>query len=158
MFDQRLIRLNQRLKNYDSALYAKRNFGGMICVYRKNYRPYLAYEEGNTRLYDLMFSPHFVMALTDNWKTSGAPREWGSEVILNRLRLMDAWEDQRLLEKMDKENEKLRESKQRDFRNKTEDFLYDAHSRIKKSWSDINTATLSKDETRKRKLDKRKGI
>lgn len=159
MFDQRLVRLNHRIKSYDSALYAKRAFRDIICVYRKSYRSYLAYHDEDFKLYDLMLSPQFVFALTDNWKTSGAPRDWGSEVILNRLRLMDAWEDQKILEKMDKENEKLQESRKRDFRNKTEDFLYEKHSQIKKSWNEVNTSTLGKDDPRKRKRDKKmKGI
>lgn len=158
MFDQRIARLNQRIKRYDNELYAKRSFNNIVCVYRRNYRYTKVYEEGTVRLYDLIQSPQFVFALTDNWKTNGVPRDWGSEVVLNRLKQMDFWSDEKMLDKMEQQNEKVREAKERDFKNQNESFLIEHKKQFQKAFSEINTSTLSKRETRKIKNDLKKGF
>jgi hypothetical protein len=148
--------ISRAVKVYDHDYYAARNRNGILCVYRKNQRMIVAAEWDDFKLFQLIDSPEFVCALTDNWRTNGRPREWGAEYILKRLRETDLHHDPELVEKLDQANAKVDESKMKNFRNQTEDHLRENMSAIRKSFSDINTSTLSKKEINKVKRDKRR--
>lgn len=150
--------LNRSLKVYDRELYSKVNKDGILCVFRRKKRYVYVCDFNGAPLYDLVESPDFVFALTDNWKTTGIPREWGSQVVLERLRKMDAWADPDLIEKIDRENEKIDEIKRKDRISNTEAYLLDNKREIQKAWNDINTSTLSKREEHKRIREKNRRI
>lgn len=155
-YDTQKSYINRNLKRYGPDYYCERNKDGILCVFRKNKRAVLAAEWDGFTLYNLIDSPEFVFALTDNWKTTGKPREWGSEHVLLRLKETDWWANPNLLDEMDKQNAKIDEAKARDLRNQTESYLADNHSVFKKAFADINTANLSKREARKINKDKRR--
>lgn len=118
------------LKDYDSSLYAQETKLGRIDVYRKS------------RLNDS--PPHFLFALTDNWKPEGTPTWYGSEVVLNRIKAHDLWRDDSFIENWIKEHEKIKASEKRAFKNSIESFLYDFRSEFQKATKDINTSNLKK--------------
>jgi hypothetical protein len=80
--------------------------------------------------------------------------DWGAEVVLNRLKQHDAWNNEQLLLELEKAEQKARESKERDLKNKNEAWLSDNHSRFKKAFSDIRTANFDKSDRRKRRFEK----
>lgn len=155
-FDSQKAYINRNLKRYGYEYYAARNCNGVLCVYRKHKRMAVAAEWDNFRLIDLIDSPEFVCALTDNWRTNGVPREWGADIVLSRLKDTDLRDDPHLIEKMDEANERVRQTRAKDFRNMTESCLLESKSALQKAFSGINTSTLSKREETKRKRDNRR--
>lgn len=150
--------INRIIKIHDDKLYAERDSDGVVRVFRRGKRYVPFFEDGNVVYQTLVDSPHFVFALTDSWKSNGKPVDWGSEVILSRLRFNDLWSNEGLFDKLDKDSERMSESKKRDFMNSAEDFLSDQHSHIKKSWGDIRVANMDKTERRRRQFEKNKEI
>ena len=73
--------------------------------------------------------------------------KWGVLPVLQRLREIDGWNRDVLKEVRD-HNEKYEESKSRDFRNNAEAFFSDHRDHFKKAWSDLNTSTVEKKDSR----------
>ena len=138
---------------HDRDLYAERGSDGIIRVFRKGKRfiPFSVTE--GAAYYTIIDSPHFVFALTHNWQSNGAPRNWGSEIVLKRLKSHDLWINEGLFAKLDKDSEKKAESKKKDFMNSAESFMSDQYSHIKKSWGDIRVCNMDKTERRRRRQD-----
>lgn len=84
------------------------------------------------------------MSLTDTWKANGTPRNWGIDVVLNRVKANDLWNNPDFMNDFVKQNEAIEASKDRAFKNDVEAFLYDFRSEFHKATSDINTASLDK--------------
>lgn len=126
----RVNEITRAVKRYDSLLYAQETHRGRIDIYRKS-------QFGCN-------PPHLVLSLTDTWSVHGTPREWGIEVILDRLRANDLWRDDSFVENFIKDQEKHAESKERARRNNLEGFLGEMHSSFKKHTGDINTALMDK--------------
>lgn len=124
----RAYRVSKALKEHDVLLYAAEVKEGMIHVFRKSR--------------DLMRPPHFVLALTDNWQANGKPVEYGALVIMARIKAMDLWRDDTIVEALMKENEKASESKSRDRRNSVESFLYDFRDDFKRTFAYTNTSNF----------------
>jgi len=141
MRDARERRLTQELRAYDSKLYAKRESNGSIHVYREGVRFFPFEYHGNNFLASFP-SPHFVLALTHNWSLKGRPVDWGIEPLMNRIREIDGWRDDRVADKLIDSYEKVAEQKEKDLRNKNEAFFYDQRSEFKKAFSDINTSNM----------------
>lgn len=80
--------------------------------------------------------PSHLVSLTEDWKKTGRPVEWGLDIIWNKLSAMDMWRDPGLIERVLQENEKIDESKERARKNSQESFLYDFASSFKKTFSD----------------------
>jgi len=141
--DSRVRFINKVIKGHDSELFAKR-VAERIIVYRNAYRWGKPYKIDTGFLRSLEFTPQFVLALTDDWQFNGKPRDWGWEPIRKRLKDMDWWENEQFLEELEAEEKAIEESKNKDVKNNIESFMYDQHSSIKKSWSDVNTANMTK--------------
>lgn len=146
------------LRNYDRDLYASRNRDGVICVYRRGRRFEPVLDSDELTLYATVESPEYLFALTETWKTNAAPRQWGIDRVLERVREIDVFQNPEHLEKIERENSKVDESKSRDFRNQTEAMLLDNKRSLQKAFSDINTSTLSKDDARRRRKETGKEI
>lgn len=136
--------LTSHLKRYDQNLFASGdrkvsgilNPLGAIWVLRKNSaRPH---------------EPHIVFALTDNWTIHGKPREWGIEVVLNRLRAMDLWRDDQVINRLEADYSKSEESEKRAGRNNIESFLLDFRKDFAKATNHINTSLLPKTDARRK--------
>ena len=144
---KRAIKITRELKRYDRELYCGENKEGILCVFRRGYN-YLKYDLGNDEtLIAPSFSPHFVFALTDNWRTNGKPKDWGLEPLLARIRALDIWQRDIVSEILE-QNDKDDLSRKRDQANSMESFLYDFRSQFKKTFSNVNTANMSKKDRR----------
>lgn len=126
----RIRELTLALRSHDSCLYAQETKLGRIDVMRKS-------SYGET-------PPHFLFALTDDWKPTGRPVPWGIEVVINRIKAQDLWRDDTLVEQLIAANTKAEEAKDRDFRNSVESFLYEFRPQFHKATNEINTSTLEK--------------
>lgn len=132
--DSRVREVNRVVSGYDKHLVAQRERNGAIHIYRKT-----------SRSADPL---HFVMALTDTWSVHGKPRDWGLQVIHNRLSAHDLWRDGSVLDRLDAERDKIEASQEIDRKNSIESFLYDFRRQFARATDGINTSSL-------RKLDKR---
>ncbi len=122
--------LNRSLKTYDSCLYAQETRPGRCDVYRKS-------KFGCN-------PPNFVFSLTDTWQPTGRPVEYGLEVVMDRLRALDLWRDDKFVENYLSRLVKEKDEKDRDRKNNIESFLYDFRSQFQKATNDINTGNLKK--------------
>lgn len=138
----RAERITEMLKLHDSMLYCERNKEGKLCVYRKGTR-WEHYQIGDIEYAFARPAPHFIFAITDNWKTTGVPVEWGLLPILNRIKAIDLW-NRDLAEEVIQQTEKQNESAQRDLANSTESFLKDFRRQFARATNDINTSNLDK--------------
>lgn len=123
-------RLNQTVRQYDSNLFVQETHAGRTDLYRKT--------SHNTE------PPHFIFSLTDSWTAQGRPIEYGTEVVMQRIKANDLWRDDKFVENYIASCEKRQESKDRDLKNNIESFLYDFRSQFHKATSDINTSGLKK--------------
>ncbi len=142
------------LKSYDSLLYAGRTKDGLPCVFRKSKRYEVVCEWEGGKLLNLKDDKQFVVALTDNWTAAGKPRDWGIDFVLQKIKSIDAVANERFLEEIDAQNEKVDQSKQRALKNEMEAFWSHERRRFAKATDDILTHSLSKDEPRKRRKDR----
>lgn len=142
------------LRRYDRDLFAGRTKDGAICVFRKVKRFVPVCESEGFRLLSLIEDKQLVFALTDNWVLSGQPRDWGVDDVLDRVKKLDSWANERFFEELDAENEKVDESRKRHFRNEAEAFWSDNRRAFAKATDDILVHSLSKDEPRKRLKDR----
>jgi len=132
--DGRVREVNRVVKNYDRELGAYRDQDGKIHVTRTDPK-----------------SRSLVFSLTDTWQAQGTPREWGLEVIMARLRAIDLWKDETVLDRLELEQQKREEANRRDLSNTTESFLYDFRRQFAKATDCINTGTLEKRDPRAKK-------
>ncbi len=113
----------RHLRKYDKDLYAGHTKDGVLCVLRRVKTYELVTEGDDFKLYDLKARTQFVIALTDNWKMSGRPIPWGIDKVVTKIKEMDTQSNELLFEELDRQNEKVEETKKRDFRNNAEAFL-----------------------------------
>ncbi len=142
------------LKRYDSDLYAGRSKDGLPCVFRKSKRFEVVGEWDDFKLLNLCEDKQFIFALTDNWLASGKPRDWGIDFVMNKIKSIDALANERFLEEIDAENEKLDKSRARSIKNEMEAFWSHERRRFAKATDGILTHSLSKDEPKKRLKDR----
>jgi hypothetical protein len=128
--DWRLASINRAIRDYDSRLFASLQSNGRIDLFVKS--------RFGCHL------PQYVLSLTDTWTMKGIPREWGIEPLIQRLHAIDGWKGKDAVDELEKAEETKEKSKEREFKNRTEDALYEAAPQIRRAWNDINTGTLEK--------------
>lgn len=143
----RTERISRVVKTYDPELYCERSEVGKLCVFRRSSRIETYFIDGQSIQF-VRPAPFFVFALTHNWKMDGVSVDWGIEPILARLNAIDLWKRD-LAEESIKNVEADYESKERDLKNSVESFLYEFRSQFKKTFNDVNTASLAKKDLRK---------
>lgn len=134
--DGRVKEVDRLVKGYDKYLFAKRERNGAIHIYRRN-------------PHNLADPYHSVFCLTDNWNATGKPREWGLEVIRERLVAMDLWKAETVFERTTAEAEKIAQADERCFKNNVESFLKEFRRQFAKANEGINTSQLSKVDRRR---------
>ncbi len=142
------------LKSYDSDLYAGRTKDGTPCVFRKSKRYEPVCEWNGVPLLNLRDDIQYVCGLTDNWTAGGKPRDWGIDRVLQKIKSIDALANERMLEIIDEQNDKIDKSRARGLKNEMEAFWSHERSRFAKATNDILTHSLSKDEPKKRLKDR----
>lgn len=143
------------LKVHDRDLFAAKNHDGVICVFRKVRRENYIGELDDMHFSEFIDGKEFIFALTDTWGLSGAPRNWGLDTVLTRIREIDALARAELFDEMDAANERVDKSKARYLKNEMEAFWSHERRRFAKATDDILTHSLSKDEPKKRLRDRR---
>jgi hypothetical protein len=139
----RVERISSAVQSHDWKLYCAKDIAGKLCIFRKSQRVETFYLDDTTVIHSVRPAPHFVMALTHNWKANGIPVDWGLEPILARVKSLDLW-NRDIVSDLEVQEEKHLESCERDRKNKTEDFLHEFRSDFKRTFSDVNTSTLDK--------------
>lgn len=147
--------LTRAVKRYDYDLYADFDARGTVCIWKKIKTAELILDCDGLRLYNVKPTRQYVCALTDNWSQGGKKRDWGIDRVLSRVRELDSFHNERLLEKIDAQNEKVDQAGRRSMRNEAEAFWSDNVSAFKKATNDILIHSLSKDEPKKRLRDRR---
>lgn len=148
----RAERITAEIQSQDRLLYCERDREGKLCIYRKSTRLEDYRLNDGSLLRFARPAPHFVFALTHDWKTTGEPKDWGIEPIKARLKAIDLWQRD-LAEEIIQQEEKHLESVARDRRNSTESFLLDFRKQFAKTFDGINTSNMAKKD-RRRFMDK----
>lgn len=146
--------ITREISKYDSKLYCDKSTEGTLCIYRKSQRieSYIL-DDGSCFSY-VRPAPFLIFALTDNWKVTGKPCDWGVEPILKRLRENDLHKRD-LVSEIEKNEELIKKENDRDLDNYTEAFLKDNRREFAKASNDIRVANMDKSYDIRRKLDKR---
>jgi hypothetical protein len=148
--DSRVRILTKHLKKYDSDLFAERLDNGVIQISRhKNYWIPFQYE-GKKYLYAKSV-PHYVTVLTDTWLVTGKPRDWGIEPLMARIRDMDGYRNDTMLDQVRAVRERNEADKLRGMRNDFRAIAADMRKDFAKATSDINTSTVNKIDKRRLK-------
>ena len=88
--------------------------------------------------------PQFILALTDTWTLQGQPVEWGMEPIMAKLRSMDSWREDTILDSIVAERERREASKAQTNKNEFRARAYDLRKEFAEATNDINTTGLSR--------------
>ena len=144
--------ISDYVQKYDEKLFCRKIAEGKLCIFREGYYYDSFALNDQDVLQVLRLTPHFVFALTDNWKKTGVSVEWGKDKIWERLRKLDLWEND-IVSELEKQEEKHIEALDRKRRNETEDFLYEFHGDFKETFKDVNTANFDRKKDVRRKSD-----
>lgn len=144
----RAERITKAIQDHDRQLFAKRE-DDKIYIFRnwKRYEP--VWLDDSSYVLHARPDRHLIFALTDTWNVHGKAVDWGIEPIMARLKAIDLWGRADFMNEYLKERERIQESKQRDFRNSVESFMYEFRDSFKEATKDINTANLNKLDRRK---------
>jgi hypothetical protein len=139
----RAERITEHVKIHDRELYCAKSEEGKLCVYRKSTR-WETYDLGNGDvLHFARPAPHFIFALTDNWKMDGKPVERGLLNITERLCWMDSWKRD-LADEAIRQQEKAEQSSARKRRNDNEAFFSDFRKQFARATDGVNVSNLEK--------------
>jgi len=146
----RLESLNRSLKNYDRELYAewglpKGVMGNLMKITDAPLPSIHILRRNQAKPHE----PHFIFALTEDWTARSPAREWGIEVVMNRVRAMDLWKDETVLDRFMKDSERIAESEKREQRNSIESFLLEFRKDFARATNHINTSLLPKTDKRR---------
>ncbi len=148
----RADRITREIRRHDRLLYCEKSPQGPLAIYRKLYR-YEPMEVNGVIIHYPILSPHLVFAITDTWSITGRPVEWGILPIMARIKAMDLWTNDNIVNDLIDGYKKDEESKERDQRNSIESFLLDFRRQFAKSFDQYNTGTLDKRKDRRFKDD-----
>lgn len=141
--------INRELKYFDRELYAVKSDVGLVQIYRKGIR-WEYFDFGSDRLIYSRLNPHYILSLTENWTLESAPVEWGIEPLMGRLREIDN-HNHDVLGRIHKDNEKREQLKRRASVNEYKAAAYDLRRDFARAVNDVNTSTLEKVESRRKK-------
>lgn len=144
----RTRRITKALQAHDLMLYcAKQN--GVMCVFRKSHKWVTQRLSDSEYLRVLCFSPHFIFALTDNWRTTGVPCDWGIEPIMAKIRAGDLQHRDDLVAQFEKINEDIDRREENYRKGEAEAFASDVRSEFKKLGDNLNLSTVAKKDSRR---------
>lgn len=147
--------ITRSIRRYDREIFcAQSPAADMLCVYRRTKRYVVVCEEPDFRVLNLAAGREFVLALTDTWTRKGERRDWGIDIILEKLRSMDIQANERLIEEFERAEERSKASQERHFDNELEAWAKDSRREFAKATDGILTHSLSKNETKRRRKDR----
>lgn len=127
--DGKVYSLNKALRGYDSQLFAVRTKDRIDVMRSSSFG---------------FHPPHFLFCLTDTWTTKGRSVDWGIEPVMSRIKAIDIWRDDTMVERLLNDYQEDEKAQERSMHNNIEAFLYDFRSEFKKTFSDVNTASMEK--------------
>jgi hypothetical protein len=143
----RVATLNRYLRQYDRELYAEQaDAMSQLGETEHGVAPIYVLRRNSRKPHE----PHFIFALTEDWTHKTRPREWGIEVVLNRLKAIDLWKNETVVDRLMKEREKHEESERREVSNSIESFLKEFRGQFAKATNHINTSCLDKTDARRK--------
>lgn len=153
--DSRTQTINRVVQSFDRTLFVYRNKEGMRLIMRRADRLEDSdYNQKEPALASL--HPQMILALTDSWKSTGQSVDWGIEPILEQLKSMDLWRNDRMLEEIRERRESKERDESRMKRNEFKAIAADMRRDFAKATNDINTSTLEKVDHRRKKDGSRK--
>lgn len=155
MFQDSYVKfINRCVKEHDKRLKVRRDSDGVVRIYVKKKAQVLGYQGNGFTLYNILDTHKYLMGLTHDWSKYGESIQYGSEVVLKRLKEIDLECNPNLLQKMNENNEKVKKSVRKDFVNQTEAFLSDYHGLFKKDWAYTRYANMDMKKDKRRLKDK----
>lgn len=154
--DYRIKKLNRAIKKFDRKLYAMPGDHGKILIMREFV--HMVHQKLGDKSYILFpkREDFMIFPLTDNWLMTGNPVSWSDMRVVQRLQEIDSW-NRDVLGEVRSHNEKVQESKDRDFSNNAQAFFSDHYRDFQRQFSDIRTANMDMKKADKRYIyDKRK--
>lgn len=142
----RAERVTSVISEHDPKLYCEGR-DGKLCIFRRSQR-IESYDYDGMTINFVRPAPFFIIALTDDWRMSGTPVDWGLVPIMNRLREIDLWNRDMASEIIRKEEEVSRIN-EKDFKNNGEAFLKDYRREFARTFNDVRTSNMSKKDKRK---------
>lgn len=152
----RIDRITREVKKYDRHLYCALDGKGRPAIYRKGYK-WTSFMYNDCVIHHQIRDDYNVMTLTHDWSQRGQVVDWGLEPIMQRLRAIDCWQSDSEINAFEKTNEEYEAKKDRHLTNKTEDIAREMAPVFKKTFSDVNTASMAKLDNRRNRDKKRKG-
>lgn len=133
-------KITKEVRRYDRKLFAFKASNGMLQILREGDKADAS--DADPALMISRPHPQFILALTDDWRLSGTPVEWGMEPIMAKLKDMDSWREDKILDNLLKERERNEEDKDRSMRNENRAIAADMRRDFAKATNHINTSTL----------------
>lgn len=133
--EYRELVLNRNLKTHDPKLFAKR-MNGKMYVFRHSAKAEVFEFEGK-KITAFRDTPHLVLALTDTWTDLGTPVDWGIEPLMSRIKEIDLWRDDSMLESMNRKRERKEELKRRSMKHEFEAIASEWRSSFARATNDI---------------------
>lgn len=151
--DTELKRANKLVKRFDENLMARRSMDGVlqVCQLVREWHPV---EMDALIVHYPVDVPHLVFCCTDNWAATGKPVSWGYLPLYQKLNEIRLDRRKEMLAEMELNNQKARESKDRDLKNQIESIAIETRDIFKKTFSDTNTASMDKTKDVRRKQDR----
>lgn len=148
----RAERITEYIRNHDDKLICKMDaIAGTLCIYRKTLK-FETYDIDGERVTFSLPDLHFVTALTDNWNRNGKPVDWGLLPIMDRIRRIDLWQNEVMVQKMISEYEKADEDERKKRMDRHEAQADVFRHDFQKSFGDHVVGNLiDKDKEKKRK-------
>jgi hypothetical protein len=147
--DWRTRRINQEIQRLDRRLMADRRADGTIQIIRQADRMEASdYNLSAPHLASLC--PQFVIALTDTWNLHGKAVEWGLEPIVEQLKSMDSWRNDKILSELRAKRERAQADQARIQRNENRARAIDSRKDFARATNEINTSALEKVDNRRK--------
>jgi hypothetical protein len=144
----RIRKITKAVQKYDSLLFARYE-GGAIHIFR-HCRDWRVESFGNGILVNVLYdNPWRVISLTTDWSVRSEPAEWGTDVIINRLKACDLWNQGLTVNDLKKSYDKWDQSRERELHNSVDSFLREFRTQFARATNDVNTSTLAKIDKRR---------
>ncbi len=151
--DSEVKRYNRFIKRYEPELKAHRSKDGIIRV--SHFEPtWMPYDVDGETLLAITINPYLVFSMTDTWGAQGRPVEWGLEPLYWKLRELGYEVKDQVMADFDRQRARAEQSKENSRRNLFEDVAYGMRDDLKRTLSDVNTASMDKSLDPRRKYER----
>lgn len=152
--DTVLLRFDNLVKRFDPDLEVRRSIHGVLQVCQKK-RRWDAFEIDGVVIQYAFDDLTPVFGLTKNWSAFGEAVEWGYEPVFAKLNEISLDRRDELRRELEKERERLSESKAKDRMNKFEGIADETRAIYKEVFKDINTSQMDKKLDPRRKYERK---